>query len=427
MPDKPHHAPKHSSNYKWIIVVIFFLYCGIGWGGTQASNGVYFNPIADNLNLSRTSMSTAFAVLLAIGFSGSVLWGKLADSWSIRWVLAISGALFAAGFFLASFAESLLQFIICFSIIGGLGLSGTFSPLTGTTMRWFPPHQRGFAFGLSIAGVGVGTALMPSLADYLIHSEGWQYTFRTFGAIMLVLALIATILAKEPPISKQNSILEQRLPTHDGLGLSLSSIVKSHGFWLIFGMNFTTLTILQLCLVHLVPRAIDSGIDPSMAARLIAILGLFSILGKTGGGYLTYQFSAKSVYIVGLIINMAVLIVINFGDMLWLYILFAMCFGIGYGACMPQSTVIAAHFFGTEHMSTVAGALSQANMIGGIAGPLMAGILFDATGTYTIPFLIASSLGILGIICCIMAKPPSKSRLQSNLPTDKLSDGIVTT
>ena len=155
-----------------------------------------------------------------------------------------------------------------------------------------------------------------------------------------------------------------------------------------------------------------------MAARLIAILGLSSILGKIGGGYLTYQYSAKSVYIAGLIINMVVLVVINFGDMLWLYILFATCFGIGYGACMPQSTVIAAQFFGTERMSTVAGALSQANMIGGIAGPLMAGILFDTTGTYTIPFLITAALGVLGLICCAMAKPPAKSPLRSNLPTD---------
>ena len=85
---------------------------------------------------------------------------------------------------------------------------------------------------------------------------------------------------------------------------------------------------------------------------------------------------------------------------------------------MPQSTVIAAQFFGTERMSTVAGALSQANMIGGIAGPLMAGILFDTTGTYTIPFLITAALGVLGLICCAMAKPPAKSPLRSNLPTD---------
>ena len=419
------HTLTNKSSYKWVIVIIFFLYCGISWGGTQASNGVYFNPISDNLNLSRTSMSTAFAILLAIGFSGSVLWGKLADSWSIRWVLAISGALFAAGFFLASFAESLIQFIICYSVIGGLGLSGTFSPLTGTTMRWFPPRQRGFAFGLSIAGVGAGTALMPPLADYLIHSEGWRYTFKTFGVIMLVLALLATLLAKEPAVHRNKSTPDQLSPTYDSLGLSLASIVKSQGFWLIFGMNMTTLTILQLCLVHLVPRAIDSGIDPSMAARLIAILGLSSILGKTVGGYLTYQISVKSVYITGIIINMTVLIAINLGDMLWLYILFATCFGIGYGACMPQSTVIAAQFFGTKHMSTVAGALSQANMLGGIVGPLMAGILFDITGTYTIPFLIAASLGVLGITCCTMARAPTKSVPRPNLHTDELNDRIV--
>ena len=85
---------------------------------------------------------------------------------------------------------------------------------------------------------------------------------------------------------------------------------------------------------------------------------------------------------------------------------------------MPQSTVIAAQFFGTDRMSTVAVALSQANMIGGIAGPLMAGILFDTTGTYTIPFLITAALGILGLICCAMAKAPIQSSSLSNLPAD---------
>ena len=91
MPNTSNYSPENSSYYKWVIVVIFFLYCGIGWGATQASNGVYFNPIAEDLNLSRTSMSTAFAILLAIGFSGSVLWGKQADSWNISWVLVIRG------------------------------------------------------------------------------------------------------------------------------------------------------------------------------------------------------------------------------------------------------------------------------------------------------------------------------------------------
>jgi len=409
--DDSHHIPlTNDARYKWVIVAIFFFYNGIGWGVTQASNGVYFNPIADSLDLSRTSMSTTFAILLAMGFSGSVVWGKLTDAWNIRWVLCISGSMFSGGFLLASFSQTLTQFIICFCIIGGLGLAGTFSPLTGTTMRWFPPRQRGFALGLSIAGVGVGTAIMPTLADYLIYSEGWQYTFRTFGIIMLILTLLATLLAKEPPNHK-NKGDQGKVSSLDQLdsGPSLSAILKHRRFWLIFGMNVAAVTILQMCLVHLVPRAIDSGIDSSTAAKLMAILGLASIAGKTGGGYLSDRFSPRTVYVTSVTLMITVLLSINLGDMLLLYVSFATGFGIGYGACIMQSNLLSVKFFGTKHMSTITGALSQGNMMGGVVGPVMAGILFDTSGSYTIPFVLASIIGIIGIILCIMASAPYKS------------------
>lgn len=413
--DDSHHTPfSNDTRYKWVIVVIFFFYNGIGWGVTQASNGVYFNPIADSLNLSRTAMSTTFAILLATGFSGSVVWGKLTDAWSIRWVLGMSGSLLSAGFLLASFSESLTQFILCFCIIGGLGLAGTFSPLTGTTMRWFPPRQRGFALGLSIAGVGVGTAIMPALADYLIYSEGWQYTFRTFAIIMLILTILATLLAKEPPTHKNKGSKENTPYPDTAPRPSLSSILKHRRFWLIFGMNVAAVTILQMCLVHLVPRAIDSGIDPSTAARLMGILGLASIAGKTGGGYLSDKFSPRIVYISSVSLIIIVLLGVNLGDMLLLYIGFATGFGIGYGACIMQSNLLSVKFFGTEHMSTVTGALSQGNMMGGVVGPIMAGILFDTTGSYNLPFIIASMVGIIGMVLCVMASAPYKSMQESN-------------
>ena len=174
-------------------------------------------------------------------------------------------------------------------------------------------------------------------------------------------------------------------------------------------MNVAAVTILQMCLVHLVPRAIDSGIDSSTAAKLMAILGLASIAGKTGGGYLSDRFSPRTVYVASVALMITVLLSINLGDMLLLYVSFATGFGIGYGACIMQSNLLSVKFFGTKHMSTITGALSQGNMMGGVVGPVMAGILFDTSGSYTIPFVLASIIGIIGIILCIMASAPYKS------------------
>ena len=397
---------EHNSQYKWIIVTIFFFYNGIGWGVTQASSGVYFNPIAESLDLSRTVMSTTFAILLAVGFSFAVLWGKLTDSWNIRWVLAMSGCLFSAGFFLGSLAQSLSQFIASYCIIGGLGLAGTFSPLTGTTMRWFAPHQRGFALGLSISGVGVGTAIMPILADYLIYSKGWNYTFQIFGIIMLVLTCIATLLAKEPSSSSKVKLSPEITKNTSS---TMASILKNRQFWMIFGMNITVVTILQMCLVHLVPRAIDSGIDTSTAAKLMSMLGLGSILGKAGGGYLSDNLGPNKVYITAVSLIICLLITINLSDSLWLYCVFATGFGIGYGACIMQSNLISVKLFGTAKMSTITGVLSQGNVVGGTVGPIMAGLLFDLTGSYTIPFVAACFIALIGISFCIGANAPYKS------------------
>lgn len=401
--------------YRWLVVAVFFCFNGSAWGMTQSTHGVYFGPISEELNLSRGMMSALFSIFLLLSFSAGALWGWLADKLPVRLVVFVTGSCLSLGMILGSYAHSVPIFILAYCFLGGFGMAGVFPSCAGTLMRWFPPGSQALALGISSAGVGVATAVIPPFADRMIVQQDWHYAFFVLGIVMGLMTLVSIVCIKQPSkallVREGLTVYEPSRPEvsatnqlDQGKSFSVKVMLTDKKFWLLAGMSVSAMSLAQMCWVHLIPRAIDAGIESTTAAQLMIILGSFSILGKIGGGYFTDKFGPYPVYIGLLLMQCILLITINTTDELWMYITFSALFGTGYGGCIFLPTFASGKIFGMQYFSTIAGIVGVSYGVGCVLGPVIAGVLFDISHSYKLSFLIAAVIGGVGIVLCAYLK-----------------------
>ena len=183
--------------YRWVVVGASFLVLGISWATAQSGFGAFVAPLTQDQGWSRTEISAAFSINIVTTFVVGVFWGWLADRWSVRGVVAVTGLLMGLGLLLAGFAGSLWQLYLFYGLVAGAGLGGTAGPLTAIAVRWFP-RRPGMAIGIVYSGVGGASAVLPILAERLISLDGWRFGFQGLSFLIWGTFLLGVVLLREP-------------------------------------------------------------------------------------------------------------------------------------------------------------------------------------------------------------------------------------
>ena len=392
--------------YGWVVTGVLFITAFAGWGTTQGAFGVFVNPLADDMGWSRTAVSAAFSINVAVGFTFGIMWGWLIDRWSGRGVLALSGTLLGLGVFLGSTANTLWHFYLFYGFVAGTGLGGIFGPVSALLAKWFEGRSGlGLALGLGTAGIHAGVAGMPVLSEYLISLNGWRLGFQTLSYIIWAATLVAVVLARSPDrdtrvsagAAQADMLAPAAHPNPSGPDIPLPVALRTAPFWFIFAMLVAGFVLVMMVAVHLVPRAVDTGVTSATAATLLAAVGLLSMVGSIAGGVVVDRVGARRVYIGAMVIEMAAFIWLTFSSTLWMFYVFAAVFGVAHGAWAPQIGVIIARVFGTRHMGAIYGVVLIGAGIGAVIGPIMAGLFFDLTGTYSVAFVLVAIIAALAV------------------------------
>ena len=181
----------------WIVVGAAFLAMLVAFGAMYAL-AVFFRELEREFAASRADVSLVFALGGFLYFTVGALTGSLADRLGPRAIVSAGAVFMAAGLFLASRADSLLGVYVTYGLGVGLGVGFIYVPAVGTVQRWFD-RRRGFASGLAVAGIGVGTLVVPPLAAWLIEQGGWRNAYAILAGGTLGLGLIAAALLEHSP------------------------------------------------------------------------------------------------------------------------------------------------------------------------------------------------------------------------------------
>ena len=397
--------------YKYIIAACCFGTQAVGIG-LFVSYGVFINPLIEEFGWTRAAISGASSLsFFLMGLLG-IFVGRLNDKIGPRKVMLFTSCFIGLGFFLTSKIQSIWQLYLLYGILVGIGLSSIDVIALSTTARWFV-KKRGIVTGLVKVGTGAGQLIVPLVASLLIAGFGWRTSFVVIGISgMILLILISRFLHRDPeemgPNSKEKVSSNINGRELKGADISFGQALRTHQFWLIFIVNFAVVYCLMIVLVHIVPFARDLGISAAKAAGVLSTIGGVSMLGRFATGLFIDRFNSRRAMIICFVLLIFTLLWLQIADELWMIYLFAACYGIAHGGFFTAISPIVAEYFGLGAHGVLFGAIVFSGCLGGSVGPILAGHIFDVTGSYSPAFWLSTFIALLGAGFILLLKPIRK-------------------
>ncbi len=390
--------------YGWIVVagcfgILFTAY------GIQFSYGVFLPAIAADTGWDRTSLSLPFSLYVLIYSALGAASGWCTDRWGPRLVIAAGAVLLGGGVLLTSRVGALWQLYLSLGAIAALGMSAIYVPCNATVVRWFT-RRRGLALGISSSGQGFGNLLVPPLAALLIAAYGWRSTYAVLGLVGAVLILLCTILVVRDPERlglHADGVAPAEAPARaDGQPIwSLAAARRTSAFWLLAAVYTMTFLVVFLPMVHLAPFALDLGVAPVRAALALSLIGAGSLAGRLSGGAISDRLGRLPTLATALSLQaLGFLGFLSSGGVGLLYPS-ALLFGLAYGGTSVLFPAIVGDLFGRLAVGTILGFIWAIAASAAAFGPVIAGYLYDTTGSYGGAFLLGAGLN-LGAACLVL-------------------------
>jgi MFS family permease len=397
--------------YKYIIAAACFGTQAVGVG-LFVTYGVFINPLIEEFGWTRAAISGASSLAFFLMGLVGIFIGRLNDKIGPRKVMLFTSCFIGLGFFLTSIIQSIWQLYLFYGILVGIGLSSIDVIALSTTARWFV-KRRGIITGLVKVGTGAGQLIMPLTASLLIAGFGWRTSIVVIGIFgMILLVLISRLLHRDPEkmglTSQEETISEMDVRVFEGQDLSFGQAVRTHQFWIIFIVNFAVVYCLLIILVHIVPFARDLGVSATKAAGVISTIGGVSMLGRFATGIFIDRYNSRLAMIICFVLLISTLLWLQIADELWMIYLFAACYGIAHGGFFTAISPIVVEYFGISAHGVLFGAIVFSGCFGGSMGPVLAGHIFDVTGSYTPAFWLSTFIAFLGLGFIILLKPIRK-------------------
>jgi len=394
--------------YGWFIVLAAFCIQMIAWG-VFVTFGVFFNSFLNDFGWARATISGAHSLaFLIMGFT-SIIVGRLGDRFGPRLVMVGCGFLFGAGYLLMSQISAVWQLYLFYGVIVGIGVSGVDVLLLSTVAKWFV-KRRGMVSGIVKVGTGVGMLIMPIAANQLIASYNWSDSYLILGSVALVLIVAAALFLRRDPSQKGLVPYGEEAASADSLNgagrsFTLREATGTRQFWVVCVIYLFALFCAQAILIHIAPYALDLGISATNAANILATIGGASIVGRFIMGSAGDRFGHRLAIVICFIILVVALSVLQFARELWMLYLVAVIYGFAHGGVFALVSPLIAELFGLSSHGVIFGIIIFSGTIGGATGPLLAGRIFDVTGSYQLAFLVCAVVIVVALILSLLLRP----------------------
>jgi MFS family permease len=394
-----------NPHYAWVIAAVTFITL-LGASGFRSTPGVLIVPLQDAFGWSRTSISFAVSVnLVLFGLSGPFAAAAI-GRFGVRRVVLTALVLVATGSGLTVFMTATWQLVLLWGVVVGLGTGAMAAVLAATVAtRWFVA-RRGLVVGALTAASATGQLVFLPLLAYLATHQGWKWASVTvaIGALAVV-PLVALLLRNAPSDmglrpygAPADSPITAPVPPPNPVGTALRVLgeaARTKSFWLLAGsFAICGATTNGLIGTHLIPAAHDHGIAETAAAGLLALVGVFDVVGTIASGWLTDRVDPRRLLFwyyglrgVALLMLPAVLGSTNFG-----LLGFVVVYGLDWVATVPPTVALANEVFGREKGPVVFGWIFAAHQLGAAAAASLAGFIRTERGDYMVAFLSAAAL-----------------------------------
>ena len=387
------------------------------------SFGAYLAVLQVERGWSKTALSGAAALQqMEAAILGPVL-GWFIDRFGPQGMIRAGIVVFGVGLMLLSFTDTLLAFYGAFVVIAlGASLCGFF-PVNVALIHWFERWRARALSSLSL-GIAVGGISVPLVA-WSLQTYGWRATAFVSGIIAIVLGLpLAMVFRRRPEdhgmvadgiVKPANPESKVDIEKDNRRDFTAREALRTPAFWLLSLGHGFALLVVHAVSVHAIAH-MHQGLGYSVAqASLVYTLLTLSQIGGVVIGWLIGDRYDKRVISGGCMLgHMAGLLLLTYAVAVPMVLAFAVLHGAAWGLRGPFMQALRADYFGRSAIGMILGLSVMIIVVGQVAGPMVAGILADATGNYRAGFTILALLAGVGSLFFFFARKPERPFLKES-------------
>jgi MFS family permease len=357
---------------------------------------VFLLPISMEFGWDRADVVSIYSLAALSAGLASPFVGRLFDLSGPRTVYGLGLLLLGGSFSAAAYAQALWHLQLCVGLAAGLGGACLGNVASSLLLgRWFGPRLP-TAMAVVFAASGIGTLMWLPLSQLLIDAYGWRGAYRTIGAALLVIALPMLVLPWRRLSAGSGAVLAA--PSGEaGEDWKLTSAMRHHAFWALFGTYFFTAVGMFCLSAQVVAYLVEAGFPPLQAATawgfsgVLLAIGMVSVslldglLGRRGAILFAYGLSVAGIVMLWLL---------RVYPNVWLLAGFIICFGSTIGSRGPLISATAMAIFRGKRVGTIFGAISLGSGLGAALGSWSGGLIHDWTGSYD-PVIVFALINVL--------------------------------
>ena len=392
----------------WIAVAVTFVTL-MATAGFRSAPSVLIVPLEDAFGWSRSDISLAVAINVLLFGLVSPFAAALMEKFGIRKVVMSALTTVSLGAFLTIFIQAPWQLIATWGVIVGVG-TGSMALVFAATVanRWFVA-KRGLVTGILTAASATGQLIFLPGLSHLAQTYGWKSVSLTVASFaMLVVPFVFFFLRDKPAdlgILPYGAPADWQPPAKSELSAvalaidTLKQSSKRKDFWYLSGSFFVCgLSTSGLIGTHFIPAAHDHGMPTTLAASLLAMVGVFDVIGTVFSGWLTDRYDPRKLlfFYFGLRgLSLFLLPSILFSSIHPSTLVFVIFYGLDWVATVPPTIMLCRAVLGPQRASVVYGWVFVGHQIGGAVAAFGAALLRVQIGDYAVAFYISGALCIL--------------------------------
>lgn len=402
----------------WVAAVAFLsLFAAAGFRGAP---GALMTPLHAEFGWSMSAMSAAVSLNLILYGLVAPFAAALMERFGIRRVVSIALGLVALGAAGSVVMTASWQLLVFWGVLIGGGTGSMALVLAATiTERWFVT-RRGLVMGVLTAGQAAGQLVLLPPVAVVAESVGWRAASLLIGAVALAVIPLVLLLLRDYPEDRgllplgadpatysapQRSTEPVMRRALDGLAFA----ARHRSFWALAGaFAVCGATTNGLIGVHFIPSAHDHGMAASTAAGLLAVVGVFDVLGTVASGWLTDRFDPRillGVYYSFRGVSLMLLPVLLSDRVHLSMVVFIVIYGLDWVATVPPTVALCRANFGSRS-TVVFGWVFAAHQIGAAAAAMAAGMIRDEFGTYTYAWWGGAATCVLAAVLSLTTRRP---------------------
>ena len=394
----------HRVHYAWVIVIVGAL-MRLSSSSFRTSSSILIPRLVETFGWSYGMVGGAFALQWVVSGMFGPPAGWLGDRFGVRVAMLVGAGLFVLGMVLTATVTNIWLFYLYFGIILSAAMGIFQVPLTAAITQWFQ-RQLGVGMGILQASQGLGPLVAVPIIVLIIEvfgggEAGLRAAFWVPGvAGGLLMLLLIRLFYTEPaaiglrPYGASESEPVRRLQTGPAAQFRAKAFIKqvqrTFAFWNLIGIHYWGCAGHAIVMVFIVAMAEEAGISATLAAGVFLTLSVASTLTRFAVPVLADHLGSKGVMGVCFFLQVAPVALLFFADSVWMFYLFAVLFGIGFGGEMTAFPIINRQYYGNAPIGTTYGYQMMGAGVGMASGAAIGGLLRDITAGWTWPAFIAS-------------------------------------